>query len=130
MSRFVMTLLGVLAFSGCQKQSPTGESAVSTEDILSDAARVELHLPANGELTLGTDADRKKANSLDPEVSKAVGAFLKPKAVEWQIVAARPIGKHILLWIAFLKIADGGVDLIYSVEKKKIVGEFLGGYRG
>lgn len=120
----------LLAISCCQKHSPTGEAAVSSEGFLSAAERIELHLPAIGKLTLGTDADRGNANALDPEVSKAIEAFLKPRAVEWQICVARPIGKHILLWIGFPKIADGGADLIYSVEKKKIVGEFCGGYKG
>jgi len=130
MTRFVVILLGSFVLWGCQKQTPTRESVASNEHFLSDAARVELHLPAKAELTLGTDSDREKANTLYPKMKNAVDAFLNPKTVEWQIVAARPIGKHILLWIAFPKIADGGVDLIYSVEKKRIVGEFLGGYRG
>jgi hypothetical protein len=36
----------------------------------------------------------------------------------------------VLLWVSFPKFADGGVDLIYSAEKGRIVGEFCGGYRG
>lgn len=97
---------------------------------LADAARTEPHLPAKGELTLATAADIRAAATVAPEVKEAIGAYLKPQKVDWQIVAARNVGKHILLWIAFPKIADGGIDLIYSAEQKKIVGEFHGGERG
>ena len=130
MTRLLAIRVGFVAIAGCQPQSPPGTAAVSSEDLLSDEARVELRLPAKAELTLATDADRERANRLGREVTEAVGTFLESKDVEWQIVAARPVGTHILLWVAFPKIADGGVDLIYSVEKKRIVGEFLGGYRG
>lgn len=130
MIRCIAILLSMLFLSGCWNQSPTGGIATSTEGFLSEAERVELHLPAHGKLTLATGADCTNANTLDTEVSKAVGTFLKPKTTQWQIVASRTIGKHILLWIMFPKIADGGVDLIYSIEKKKIVGKFPGGYKG
>ena len=130
MMRFVLILLGVFVLSGCQERLPASHATASAESFLTDPARVALHLPATTELTLGTDSDRANANALDPKVRNAVGAFLKSKAVDWRIIAARPIDKHILLWIQFPKIDDGGVDLIYSVEKNRIVGEFLGGYRG
>lgn len=130
LTRFVMLALCVLAVSSCQKPDPSGEAAIAAADQLSDAARVELQLPARGALTLATAADRETIKALAPEVHAAVGAHLKQDTATWQIVAARPIGKYLLLWIAFPKVADGGVDLIYSVEKKRIVGAFLGGYRG
>jgi len=66
--------------------------------------------------------------NLDPAVTKTVEESLKPTTV--QISAARPIGNYLLLWVAFPNVVDGGVDLIFSVEKKRIVGTFCGGYRG
>jgi len=35
-----------------------------------------------------------------------------------------------LLWISFPEIRDGGIDLIYSHKRDKIVGTFLGVDRG
>jgi hypothetical protein len=130
MTKWTLILLGALLLTGCGSQTPTDPAAPSTEGLLTNKERVELHLPATGKLTLATEEDQKRTGKLPAEVGSAVGAFLKTRAVEWKIMAARPVGNHILLWIAFPKIADGGIDLIYSVEKKRIVGEFLGGQRG
>ena len=52
------------------------------------------------------------------------------RGVKWQVSALREVDAHILLWLNFPEIMDGGVDIIYSKEKKAVVGTFLGGYRG
>ena len=79
---------------------------------------------------MATAADTEYVRSLDTAVTKTVEDFFRPTGTAFQICAARPIGRYVLLWVSFPKVADGGVDLIYSAEKRKIVGEFLGGYRG
>ena len=116
--------------SGCQKDNTSVETVIPPGDLLSDVARVELHLPAKSELTLAKDADIAFIKTLDPAVRTTVADILKPTGRDFQVIAARPVGKYLLLWVSFPKVADGGIDLIYSTEKKKIVGAFCGGYRG
>lgn len=123
-----MLILAVLC--GCRQGGGTPESEVSPEEMLDDAARAELHLPAEDELTLVTDADIQFAKTLDPDVSVAVEHYVKQYTAKFRIDAARRVGDYLLLWVSFPEVMDGGVDLIYSVEKGKIVGTFFGGYRG
>ena len=127
--RYLM-MLAVIALAGCQKDTACVLSPIAPADLLSDSARAQLHLPAKSVLTLATAADMEYARSLDAAVTKTVEDFLKPTGTAFQICAARLVGRYVLLWVSFPKFADGGVDLIYSAEKRKIVGEFLGGYRG
>jgi hypothetical protein len=122
--------LAMLAMAGCQKANVAVKEAIRPEDVLTDSARIELHLPLKGDLTLARPADAEFAKGLSPDTVKAVELFLKPVERKHHIVAARLIGNHILLWVAFPEVADGGVDLIFSLEKKRVVGTFLGGYLG
>lgn len=121
---FVLAAMVVLA--GCDRR----ELTIAPEDTLSAAARAELGLPPADALTLATEADMASVAKLTPETVNAVRRFLGPAGTEITIVAARPVGSYLLLWVSFPKIADGGIDLIWSVEKQEPVGEFLGGYRG
>jgi hypothetical protein len=120
----------MLAMAGCQKANVTVEEAIRPEDALTDSARTELHLPIEGDLTLAKLADVEFVNSLSSDTVNAVESFLKPSGGKILIVAARPVGNYILLWGAVPEVSDGGVDLIFSLEKKRVVGTFLGGYRG
>ena len=97
---------------------------------MSDAARVEFHLPDKATPTLANKTDMAFVTSVAPETIKAVEEFLKPTGRKIQIVAARPMGDYLLLWVGFQEVTDGGVDLIFSARKKKVVGTFCGGYRG
>jgi hypothetical protein len=130
MIRYWMITLMVLAMTGCQKANVSIEEAIGPEAALTDSARAELHLPLKTDLTLATPADTEFVNSLTTDTVKAVEIFLKPVERTIRIAAARPIGNYLLLWVAFPEVADGGVDLIFSIEKKRVVGTFLGGYRG
>lgn len=130
MMRYWVITLGVLVMAGCQKVDVLVEKAIRPEDALTDSARTELHLPLNGDLILAKPIDREFVKSLSPDTVNAIESFLKPSGRKTQIVAARPIGNYILLWVAFPEVADGGVDLIFSLEKKRVVGIFLGGYSG
>ncbi len=125
-----LIVLAVIALAGCQKDTACVPSPIVPADLLSDNARAQLHLPAKGVPTLATAADMGHVRSLDAAVTRTVEGFLKPTGTAFQICAARPVGRYVLLWVSFPKVADGGVDLIYSVEKGRIVGEFCGGYRG
>ncbi len=126
LSDLVFALVAVVVLAGCDGRDLT----VPPDDTLSAAARAELGLPSAGVLTLATEADMASISKLTPETVNAVREFLEPAGTEIAIVAARPVGSYLLLWISFPKIADGGIDLIWSVEKQEPVGEFLGGYRG
>ena len=128
--RFLISTLVALVMAGCQKAHVSAEEAIRPEDALSDSARAEHHLPLKHVLTLAKPADTDFVKSLSPDTLKAIELFLEPDERKHQIVAARLIGNYILLWVAFPGVADGGVDLIYSLEKKRVVGTFLGGYRG
>ena len=121
-----MALL-IIAVSGCDNDSSL---SFPPEDALSASARDDLKLPPEGELTLATEADMDFVAELTPSTIKAVERFLKPTGEKAVISAARPVGEYLLLWIAFPEVADGGIDLIWSVGKQKCAGAFLGGYRG
>ena len=104
--------------------------AFSPTETLEDAARKKLKLPLKDKLTLATEEDVTFVKELSPKTVKAVEKYLKQSGEEITIVAARPVGKHLLLWVAYPKVLDGGIDLIWSTEDQKCVGTFLGGYRG
>jgi len=125
-----LTVLGVIVLAGCQKEPARVLSAIAPADLLADNVRAERRLPAKSVPTLATAADIEYVTRLDTAVTRTVEDFLRPTGAAFQICAARPVGRYVLLWVSFPKVADGGVDLIYSAEKRKIVGEFCGGYRG
>ena len=112
--------------TGCNKHILT----IPSQNILSPDAREELNLPPADTLTRATESDRKFVSHLPPETVKAVMESMKAEEPEISINAARPVGDYLLLWISFPRIADGGIDLIWSVAEKRSVGQFLGGYRG
>lgn len=126
----LIILLTVIAVTGCHRASVSIESTLCPEDLLTDQTRIELHLPAKTELTLANKTDMEYVQNLAPETIKVIEMFLKPTGSKFQINAARPIGDHLLLWIGFPEVADGGVDLIFSIGKNKVVDTFCGGYRG
>ncbi len=130
MNRYWIRILAVIVMAGCQKADVSVDEAIRPEDALTDSVRTELHLPLKGDLTLAKPADTEFVMGLSPDTVNAVESFLKPTGRKTRVVAARPIGNYILLWVSFPAVADGGVDLIYSLEKKRVVGTFLGGYRG
>jgi hypothetical protein len=89
-------------------------------------------IPAEDVLTLAIPADMDAAAEAasDPALQKAVREHLGGAAPRWQIVAARPVGDYVLLWISFPEIADGGVDLVYSRKERRIGWSFKGGELG
>lgn len=112
------------------RQKPVESSPAYVE--MPKAERSALNLPLPNVLTLAKNEDIKNAKKVSKAVRNVVGEYIKKehRGVEWEISAAREVKGHILLWLNFPKILDGGVDVIYSKEKKAIVGTFLGGYRG
>lgn len=124
--RFILVTLTALALSACDKPQ------AGTAPIPAASSPRPSGIPAAGALTLATGADMKTAAQVasDPAIQKAVGVFLGSSAARWKLVAARPIGNCILLWISFPDIADGGTDLVYSTTEQRIGWEFSGGYRG
>jgi hypothetical protein len=127
MTKCVIVALALVALSGCRRDLISIDAAILPEDVLSESARTEFDLPSKTDLTLAKRADVDLAKDLAPETIKAVEEFLEPTGRRIQIAAARPIGKYLLLWVGFPEVADGGVDLIFSVEKKRVVGTFCGG---
>ncbi len=89
-------------------------------------------LPRPDELTLAKPEDTTRATNVTADVREAVRDHLSRdhSGVAWRIEAVRPVEGHLLLWISFPEILDGGIDLVYSTEQRTIVGTFLGGYRG
>ncbi len=130
MVKHLAILLATLALTGCRWGGASYEATIRAEDLLSDAARAEFHLPTKTALTLANRTDMEFVKTLAPDLVKAVEDFQKPTGNRVRISAARPIGKYLLLWVTFPDVADGGVDLIMSVDSKKVVGRFCGGYQG
>ena len=102
---------------------------ISNVPVLSDEDRKPLGLPLNGQLTLATKADVKNGRTVSEDIKKAVSALV-PKKTKWGICAARDTGAHVLLWIGYPEIMDGGDFLIYSKKGKRIIGSFHGGELG
>lgn len=117
-----------LALMGPRRQTPP--LPIPTAPELSARERAKAGLPPPGELVPAAPADVARAAQVGDDVRVALKAFLKPMNAKWKIVAARPVGDHLLLWIGFPEIRDGGIDLIYSKKSKAIVGRFSGGWRG
>ena len=61
-----------------------------------------------------------------------VGRYIEEEhsGAKWGVSAARDLQGHMLLWLYFTDISDGGVAIIYSKEKNAVVRTSLGGYRG
>jgi hypothetical protein len=127
MMKILLLAMVMIAASGCENES---SQSFPPENSLSASARNELNLPPEDELTLATKVDMEFVAELTPETIKAVDLYLKPIQEKIVISAARPVGEYLLLWIGFSEVYDGGIDLIWSVEKQECVGSFLGGYRG
>lgn len=133
--RFSATLWFIFlgALSACDKPSPPPVPPPATTVAPYRPAEV----PAEGVLTLATPADIARAPAFvsNPAIQKAIKDFIatdhlyKPTD-PWTLNAARPVGDYVLLWISFPKIADGGIDLIYSTKDHRIYWTFLGGIRG
>jgi hypothetical protein len=120
---------------GCAKSPDTGQKPVESlpdSPALTDTERAEFNLPLPDVLTLATSEDIANAKSVSKAVRAVVGDYIKKehRGVKWEISATRDIKGHILLWLNFPNIRDGGVDVIYSKDKKAIVDTFLGGYGG
>lgn len=77
------------------------------------------------------------AMRLDPLVKSRLAEFVaeywSPKS---EIISARKIGDFILVFYdeipeeEGLFIADGGFELVYSIKEQKVLGLFMGDYRG
>lgn len=119
-------LVFFLLLTGCGRSTPTAPP----RSLLTVHERSELQLPQADQLTLATQADIDYVKTLPKEVHDTTTTFLQPRHQRFSIVAARPVGRYLLLWISFPSVADGGIDLIYSVEERTFVGEFKGGMRG
>jgi hypothetical protein len=123
-------------FASCSEKSTTpGANPVGPakpEKVLTNAEREAVGLPKEGALTLAQPGDTAAVNNVPEKVRQGVAEYVKThhRDVAWTICAARPVGKYLLLWIAFPKIMDGGVDVIYSLDEERVVGTFLGGIRG
>lgn len=102
----------------------------SDEVALSEDERGKLKLPLSTELTMAAKTDVEYVKKLKPATIAAIEKSFEPTGKKVLVVAARPVGDYLLLWTAFEGEIDGGVDMIWSVEEKKSVGTFLGGYRG
>ena len=128
--RCVVSMLILSSLCGCQQENGSPSIDIPPVDVLDDGVRAELALPARDELTLATNADIQFVKTLSPEVIAAVERSVTPQSAEFRIAAARPVGGYLLLWIGFPEVMDGGEHVIYSVEKKKLIGTFVGGYSG
>lgn len=128
--RYLVSMLILSSLCGCQQENESPSVDIPAVDVLDDGVRAELALPAKDKLTLATNADVQFVKTLSPEVVAAVERSVTPQSAKFRIVAARPVGEYLLLWIGFPEVMDGGAHVIYSVEKKKLVGTFLGGYSG
>lgn len=128
MARVILSLIIVLAFAvtGCRKPEATWHHPTSSATTRPSA------IPLSDVLTLATQADIGAAANAaaDPAISKAVSDYLGPGAPRWYVAAARDIGDHVLLWVGFPEVADGGIDLVYSKLDRRVKWQFKGGERG
>gem|GEM_PF-4416483 len=115
-----------LIVAGCERRTPTAPA----RSLLTVQERSELHLPQVNQLTLATQTDVDYVKTLGKEVHDTTVMFLESRHQRFSIVAARPVSRYLLLWISFPDVVDGGIDLIYSIGKRAIVGEFNGAMRG
>ncbi len=107
---------------------------------LSEEERAKLGLPSAqagdiSKVPQPSEQDEEFVASLTPEVYDAVDEYVKTARnldfkSKGKIHAAKMIGNFYLLWISQPDVFDGGFELIYSVEKKRIVGSFFAGYKG
>jgi hypothetical protein len=120
----LLLLLMAMTVAGCGRQA--------TEPAAATQSTRPAEIPAPGVLTLATRADMDAAAGIasDPAIQKAIGDRVGGSAQRWQIVAARPVGDYVLLWVSFPDVADGGVDLVYSKKERCIGWDFTGGMRG
>ena len=126
--KYLFMLLAMIAISSCGKKAkPVAPTPTYT---LSVTERTELNLPLENVLTLATKEDIEFAARLDAATIKAVEQSLEYTGDKVAIVAARPIGDYLLLWIIFPNTDDGAINLIWSVENQQIVGKFYGGEQG
>ncbi len=113
-------------------QGPDGE--------LPKEERVRLGLPLAEPVPMDqvirpTPADEALVASLSAEVFAAVDEYAKTRGREGfhaagNVTAARRIGDYLLLWVQEPGVMDGGFEVIYSVEKQRVVGTFFTGYKG
>jgi hypothetical protein len=129
MTRTSLLLVTLLAMSlaGCE-----GPQTAATPRVPAASSPRPSEIPPEDVLTLATKADLDAAEEAasDPALQKAIREHLGGDAPQWQIVAARPLGDYVLLWISFPEIADGGADLVYSRKEQRIGWSFKGGELG
>ncbi|NLI76524.1 MAG: hypothetical protein GX442_08785 [Candidatus Riflebacteria bacterium] len=110
------------------------------DDGLPREERVRLGLPLAEPVPMDqvirpTPEDEALAASLPAEVFGAIDEYVKTRRQEifhsaGNVTAAHRIGDHLLLWVHEPGVMDGGFELIYSEEKRRIVGTFFTGYKG
>ena len=124
-SHTLSIVLGLATLAGCDKSNGVASSAVSPTTH-------PAGVPPAHVLTLATSDDIETANKFEDDrgIKQALAQYPASSRHSWKIVAARDVGEHVLLWLAFPAVADGGADVVYSKKERRIVGEFKGGERG
>ncbi|MBF0411038.1 MAG: hypothetical protein HQM10_27095 [Candidatus Riflebacteria bacterium] len=110
-----------------------------TDDNMTAEQRTRLGLPlADGDpktMIHPNSKDEKSVASLPAEVFTAIDGYVKvcrnkDFKSKGKVYATRKVGEYFLLWVTEPDVMDGGFELIYSIEKNRIVGTFFGGYKG
>lgn len=74
------------------------------------------------------------AQHINPEVLEKAKKYAEYSKIsvtkDYHLYAAKDLGNYILLYFDEPKVMDGGFELIYSKKLEKIIGCFLGGYKG
>jgi hypothetical protein len=126
MSRATFLLFALLTACACDRRGPTAAPPPAPP------APRPAEIPAAGVLTPATPADLRAAAGAasDPAIRQAVRDYLGPSAPRWEVIAARPVGDYVLLWVNFPEIDDDGIDLVYSKKDRRVGWQFTGGLRG
>jgi len=79
----------------------------------------------------GSPEDFACAMKLPEDVLNEAEKYIQSRTKrEARIYAAREIGDFILIFVDEKNVADGGFEFVYSKTTKKVIGEFVAGYRG
>ena len=88
------------------------------------------------------DAEYESARQIDPAILDKAKRYVEYKKLnftdDYKLYAAKDLGGYILLYFQegnskdgeTVFVSDGGFELIYSNELKKIIGTFSAGYKG
>ena len=90
---------------------------------------VEISVGKVGVLKYDTIDDR----TVDKEMRQAYTEYLhqdRYKRHAYKIFGKKTIGEFVLLVFTEDHVDDGGIDLVYSLKETKVIGWYMGGYRG